>query len=63
MYGEPSKPTNFMCLILKMLQIQPDKEIIVEFIKNDDFKYLRLLGAHQPAGPPAVVCVPATALI
>ncbi len=28
-----------------MLQIQPDKEIILEFIKNDDFKYLRLLGA------------------
>ncbi|KAL4422553.1 hypothetical protein ABPG75_008750 [Micractinium tetrahymenae] len=45
MYGEPAKPTPFMCLILKMLQIQPDKDIIVEFIKNDDFKYLRLLGA------------------
>lgn len=32
-------------MLLKMLQIQPDKEIIIEFIKNDDFKYLRLLGA------------------
>ena len=44
MCGEPQKPTPFMCLILKMLQIQPDKDIVVEFIKNDDFKYLRLLG-------------------
>ena len=45
MYGEPQKPTDFICLILKMLQIQPDKQIILEFIKNDDFKYLRVLGA------------------
>lgn len=45
MFGEPQKPSNFICLILKMLQIQPTKDIIVEFIKNDDFKYLRLLGA------------------
>jgi pre-mRNA-splicing factor 38A len=45
MYGQPQKPTEFLSLLLKMLQIQPDKEIIVEFIKNDDFKYLRLLGA------------------
>ncbi|KAG7671611.1 putative Pre-mRNA-splicing factor 38A [Nannochloris sp. 'desiccata'] len=45
MFGEPQKPTEFICLILKMLQIQPDKEIVLEFIKNDDFKYLRLLGA------------------
>lgn len=45
MFGEPQKPTEFICLVLKMLQIQPDKDIIIEFIKNDDFKYLRLLGA------------------
>jgi len=32
------KPTHFICLTLKMLQLQPDKEIIVEFIKNEDFK-------------------------
>ncbi|KAF8068453.1 PRP38 [Scenedesmus sp. PABB004] len=46
MTGEPQRPTEFMCLILKMLQIQPDKEIIIEFIKNDDYKYVRLLGAY-----------------
>ncbi|PRW20472.1 chloroplastic isoform X1 [Chlorella sorokiniana] len=45
MYGEPAKPTHFIALILKMLQIQPSKDVVVEFIKNDDFKYLRLLGA------------------
>lgn len=34
-----------MCLVLKMLQIQPDKDIIIEFIKNEDYKYVRILGA------------------
>ena len=44
-YGGNRKPTKFMCLILKMLQIQPEKEIIIEFIKNEEYKYVRLLGA------------------
>ncbi|XP_060933946.1 pre-mRNA-splicing factor 38A isoform X2 [Limanda limanda] len=44
-YGGNIKPTPFLCLALKMLQIQPEKDIIVEFIKNEDFKYVRLLGA------------------
>jgi pre-mRNA-splicing factor 38A len=44
-YGGMQKPTKFMCLILKMLQLQPEKEIVVEFIKNEDYKYLRVLGA------------------
>lgn len=43
--GGQRKPSDFLCLILKMLQIQPDKEIIIEYIKNEDFKYVRLLGA------------------
>ena len=38
-------PCPFLCLILKMLQIQPSKEIVIEFIKNPDFKYVRALGA------------------
>ena len=37
-FGGNIKPTPFICLTLKMLQIQPDKDIIVEFIKNEDFK-------------------------
>eukprot|EP01038_Epipyxis_sp_PR26KG_P007537 gene7537-10271_t len=44
-YGGNIKPTQFLCLVLKLLQLQPEKEIILEFIKNDDFVYLRLLGA------------------
>lgn len=39
------KPTPFLCLSLKMLQIQPEKDIVVEFIKNEEFKYVRALGA------------------
>ncbi|OWK58111.1 Pre-mRNA-splicing factor 38A [Lonchura striata] len=44
-YGGNIKPTPFLCLTLKMLQIQPEKDIIVEFIKNEDFRYVRMLGA------------------
>eukprot|EP01036_Dinobryon_divergens_P034823 gene34823-45049_t len=44
-YGGNLQPTKFLCLLLKMLQLQPEKDIILEFIKNEDFKYLRLLGA------------------
>lgn len=44
-YGGNIKPTPFLCLILKMLQIQPEKDIVVEFIKNEEFKYVRALGA------------------
>ncbi|XP_069498293.1 pre-mRNA-splicing factor 38A isoform X3 [Ambystoma mexicanum] len=44
-FGGNIKPTPFLCLTLKMLQIQPEKDIIVEFIKNEDFKYVRTLGA------------------
>ncbi|KAK3579140.1 hypothetical protein CHS0354_022158 [Potamilus streckersoni] len=43
--GGNIKPTPFICLVLKMLQIQPEKDIIVEFIRNEDFKYVRALGA------------------
>ncbi|XP_033107311.1 pre-mRNA-splicing factor 38A-like [Anneissia japonica] len=44
-FGGNVKPSPFLCLILKMLQIQPEKDIVIEFIKNDDFKYVRCLGA------------------
>jgi len=33
-----------LCLLLKMLQIQPDEDIILELVKNKDYKYIRLLG-------------------
>ncbi|XP_072996425.1 uncharacterized protein [Typha latifolia] len=44
-YGGSRRPTPFMCLVMKMLQIQPEKDIVVEFIKNEDYKYVRILGA------------------
>ncbi|KAK4803304.1 hypothetical protein SAY86_001507 [Trapa natans] len=44
-FGGSRKPTPFLCLVLKMLQIQPEKDIVVEFIKNEDYKYVRVLGA------------------
>lgn len=45
-FGGNIKPTPFICLVLKMLQIQPEKDIVIEFIKNEDFKYVRALGAY-----------------
>ena len=41
-FGGNIKPTPFLCLVLKMLQIQPEKDIVIEFIKNEDFKYVIL---------------------
>lgn len=43
-YGN-QKPTEFICLLLKLLQIQPEKEILVEYLRADEFKYLRALAA------------------
>ena len=40
-YGN-QKPTEFICLLLKLLQIQPEKEILVEYLRADEFK----LGYH-----------------
>lgn len=45
-FGGARKPTKFVCLLLKLLQLQPDKEIIIEFIKNEDYKYVRVLGGY-----------------
>jgi pre-mRNA-splicing factor 38A len=41
-FGGNRKATPFMCLTLKMLQIQPEKEIVVEFIKNEDYKWVAI---------------------
>jgi len=43
-YGGRRRPCRFLCLVLKMLQIQPDEEVIMEYIKQPDYKYLRALG-------------------
>jgi len=44
-YAGNNKSTPFLCLVLKMLQIQPETDIVVELIKNEDYKYVRALGA------------------
>ena len=44
-FGGNEQPTPFICLILKLLQLQPEKDIVLRFIEQDDFKYLRALGA------------------
>lgn len=37
------RPVPFLCLVLKLLQIQPTLPIIDEYIIQEDFKYLRVL--------------------
>ncbi|KAF8744546.1 Transketolase, pyrimidine binding domain, partial [Rhizoctonia solani] len=43
-YGN-QRPTDFISLLLKLLQIQPEKEILIEYLMVDEFKYLRALAA------------------
>jgi pre-mRNA-splicing factor 38A len=44
-FGGNMQPTKFLCLVLKLLQIQPSNELVDEFIQTEDFKYVRALGA------------------
>lgn len=43
-YGGNRKPSKFLCLVLKLLQIQPDKKVIYTLIDNSHYKYVRALG-------------------
>ena len=36
-YGN-QRPTEYLCLLLKLLQIQPEKEILLEYLQADEFK-------------------------
>ncbi|KAL7429077.1 hypothetical protein ACHAXM_001528 [Skeletonema potamos] len=56
-FGANNKPTRFLCLALKLLQIQPEEGIVEEFIMNEDFKYVRALGAFylRLTGRPAEI--------
>lgn len=31
-------PTPFICLVLKLLQLQPEKEILIEYLLAEEFK-------------------------
>ena len=42
-YGQ--KPTPFLCLTLKLLQLLPGKDIVLEYLHQKDFKYLTALAA------------------
>jgi len=39
-YSGNIKPTPFLCLTLKILQIQPEKDIIIEFVRQEESKLL-----------------------
>mmetsp|Transcript_16678 Transcript_16678/g.30284 ORF Transcript_16678/g.30284 Transcript_16678/m.30284 type:complete len:384 (+) Transcript_16678:48-1199(+) len=56
-YGGNNKPTRFLCLALKLLQIQPEEGIVEELLQNEDFKYVRALGAFylRLTGRPAEI--------
>jgi len=43
-YGN-QKPTSFICLLFKMLQLQPEKKIVIAYLEDDEYKYLRALAA------------------
>lgn len=43
-YGQ-QKPTPFICLCLKLLQLMPERSIVLEYLHQEDFKYLSALAA------------------
>ena len=44
-FGGYLRPTKFLCFTLKLLQLQPDLELVQEFLQQDHFKYVKALGA------------------
>ncbi|KAF2150002.1 PRP38-domain-containing protein [Myriangium duriaei CBS 260.36] len=46
-YGASQKPTAFLCLLFKLLQLIPDKDIVAEYLAagGEEWKYLRALAA------------------
>ena len=46
-YGVAQKPTPFLCLAFKLLQLTPEREIIEFYLQQggEEFKYLRALAA------------------
>ncbi|KAF2717338.1 PRP38-domain-containing protein, partial [Polychaeton citri CBS 116435] len=46
-FGTAQKPTPFLCLAFKLLQLTPDREIIEFYLGHggEEFKYLRALAA------------------
>ncbi|KAJ2723248.1 Pre-mRNA-splicing factor 38A [Coemansia sp. Benny D115] len=42
-FGSHNRPTEFICLVLKLLQLQPDRQMLDALVDQTDFKYLRAL--------------------
>lgn len=36
--GTSQRPTPFLCLAFKLLQLCPEREIVLEYLQNEDFK-------------------------
>ena len=43
-YGQ-QKPTAFLCLTLKLLQLLPERAVVLTYLEQADFKYLSALAA------------------
>lgn len=39
------QPSQFQCLLFKLLQLNPEKDIILHYLHDEEFKYLRALMA------------------
>ncbi|KAI9822985.1 MAG: hypothetical protein M1826_000318 [Phylliscum demangeonii] len=44
-WGTSQTPTKFLCLAFKLLQLTPERSIVLEYLRNENFKYLRALAA------------------
>lgn len=44
-YSSNSRPTKFLCLVYKLFYINPEKEILYEYLNNESFKYLTAITA------------------
>jgi len=45
LFGGLARPTQFLCLVCKLLQLQPDADVIHYFLTQKKFKYLTALAA------------------
>ncbi|KAF8457509.1 PRP38 family-domain-containing protein, partial [Terfezia claveryi] len=43
-YGN-QKPSPFLCMVFKLLQLMPEREIVLEYLHDTGYKYLRALAA------------------
>ncbi|KAI9825130.1 MAG: hypothetical protein M1832_001450 [Thelocarpon impressellum] len=44
-FGAAQRPAPFLCLAFKLLQLNPERDIIMAYLEAEDFKYLRALAA------------------